>query len=371
MSRCRLSVGWRLLGVLAVLALASCAFTPQPWGPLADGLGGTGQKVADGLGGTGQKVADGLGGTGQKVADGLGGTGIIGTITDFGSIWVNRAHVHLESARITANGEPADENALKLGQVVAILSSPIKGGYAARSIDIVHEVVGPISALDPQRGRLMVLGQVVDFDADTRIASETGASIPATQLAVGQWVEVSGLRDAGERIAATRIDRLEPQRQVQLIGRWRDGKVAGYPVKIPAWLSFDAGAARLLLKGRLEDGMIVASQVGKDAISIVVEQATELLLEGFLFDQAMDNDIVVGGIELVLPDDFEPPPDFSTDEPVYIDAEIGLGDELYVDDFLALPEGAEDYIDLYPDADDLLDFGYDDLLLDGGVEGLE
>ena len=90
-----------IIGLL--LALGSCSSHPVSDGiggsgqRVADGIGGTGQKLADGIGGSGQKVADGLGGTGQKLADGIGGTGIIGTITDFGSIWISKAHVHFDT----------------------------------------------------------------------------------------------------------------------------------------------------------------------------------------------------------------------------------------------------------------------------------
>ncbi|MCG8097510.1 MAG: hypothetical protein JAZ05_00310, partial [Candidatus Thiodiazotropha taylori] len=115
---------------------------------VVDGIGGTGQRVADGIGGTGQKLADGIGGTGQKLADGIGGTGIIGTITDFGSIWINNLHIHYdENVRIAVNGRSTKSDVFRLGQVVAVMSDPVNDGYRARYIDVVLEAVGPVSAI--------------------------------------------------------------------------------------------------------------------------------------------------------------------------------------------------------------------------------
>jgi hypothetical protein len=195
----------------------------------------------------------------------------------------------------------------------------------------------------------------VVFDDETRFAGPDGEGLQAAWLQASQWVAVSGLRQADGRIVASRVDVLDALAEVQLIGKLDGGRLSGFPVEIPASLSFDATADRLLVAGRLQDGVLVADRVDKDAITIVLEQASELLLEGFLFDQAMDGDIVVGGVELVLPDGFDLPPDFDSDEPVYIDAELGLDGAFYADEFMDLPDGVEEYIDLGPDMGDYFD----------------
>ncbi len=179
--------------------------------------------------------------------------------------------------------------------------------------------------------------------------------VKAQALQPHQWIQVSGLRQKEGVIIASRIDQIEPSEQVELIGKLDKGTISGQPVDIGANFQFDAQADRLLIKGKLIDGVIHADTISKDAMMEIIEQASDLLLEGFLFDDAFDGDIVVGGIDIILPDDFEFDQWFDADAPVFIEAELGDDDLFYTEDFMAIPEGGEDYIDLYPDLDDFYD----------------
>lgn len=342
--------------LLVLVALTACAGGPQPDEGIggtvvqANGLGGTGQKVANGIGGTGQKVADGVGGTGQKVADGIGGTGIVGTVTDFGSIWINHAHVHWDNnTAVRENGRDASTNDFQLGQVVAVLADPVRQGYLARSIDIVYEVVGPIAAIDKQNGKLQVLNQTISTDSDTIVTSHDGAPLKLDALILGNHVQVSGLRKPDGSIVASRIERIPATGEVQLIGELKDQKLSGQPLQLPDDLHVDLEVSRLLVTGHLKNGVLIVDEVTQDAILTVIEQATDLMLEGFLFDQAFDGDIVVGGIEVMWPEGWEPDFDIDFDDPVFIDALLGDDDLFYAEDFLFLPEGADDYFEFDPE----------------------
>ncbi|MFI0414473.1 MAG: DUF5666 domain-containing protein [Candidatus Thiodiazotropha sp.] len=321
-----------------------------------DGLGGTGQQVVDGIGGTGQRVADGIGGTGQKLADGIGGTGIIGTITDFGSIWINNLHIYYdENVRIAVNGRPSKSDIFRLGQVVAVMSDPVNDGYRARHIDVVLEAVGPVSDINLENNRIRVLNQSVEIRNDTIVAAPSGEGIKLENLSPDMLVEVSGLRRQDGTIVASRVDLVESINQVQLVGKLSQGNLSGQPVRIGVEIDFDPDADRLLVTGHLQDGVLIADRITRDAILDVVEQATDLLLEGFLYDQVFDGDIVVGGIELVLPDDLVIDSEFDFDQTIFIDAELGEGDLFYTEDFMILPEETGEFIESLPDPGDFLD----------------
>ncbi|MCG7927574.1 MAG: DUF5666 domain-containing protein [Candidatus Thiodiazotropha taylori] len=324
----------------------------------------------DGLGGTGQQVVDGIGGTGQRVADGIGGTGIIGTITDFGSIWINNLHIHYdESVRIAVNGRSTKSDVFRLGQVVAVMSDPVNDGYRARYIDVVLEAVGPVSAIDLKNNRIHVLNQTVEIRNDTIVVTASGEGVKLESFSPGVLVEVSGLRRQDGTIVASRVDLVESIEQVQLVGKLFQGSLSGQPVRIGVEMDFDSDADRLLVTGHLQDGVLIADRITRDAILNIVEQATDLLLEGFLYDQVFDGDIVVGGIELVLPEELVIDLEIDFDQTIFIDAELGEDDLFYTEDFMILPEDAGEFIEPLPDPGEFLDEEiYDDYFIDEEID---
>jgi hypothetical protein len=129
---------------------------------------------------------------------GIGGTGIVGTITGFGSVIVNGLHVevppNLPVNSVYGLGPAAG---LRVGQVVAIEAESRGGRLTARNIDIRYPVTGAVERIDRAAGEIVVLGQRVKLTGDTR--SESGRTgLPVLDgLAVGDPVDVSGLRDGG------------------------------------------------------------------------------------------------------------------------------------------------------------------------------
>ena len=295
--------------------LLACTSIPSGQSPeypaSRDVIGGIGQPVTlarqddqrhdmDGIGGTGRSVEDGIGGTGRSLEDGIGGTGIIGSITGFGSIWIHNAHVFIDTAQITANGEKARREDLRLGQIVAVLSDRKGDGYAARSIDIVYEVIAPVASIDLTQHRITALKQSIRYDART-IFSDAKGTAQTTSIYPSQWIKVSGLRQLNGEILASRIDLIDAREEVQLIGEMKDRLVAKYPIKISDQIDVKAQSGRMLVTGKVENGVLVVNKMGQDAISTVVKQASEVLFEGFLLDPTADSDILEGSIDLVLP----------------------------------------------------------------------
>jgi hypothetical protein len=141
---------------------------------------------------------------------GTGGSGspvvASGSVTDFGSIVVTGITFNTEDATITVNGQPGSEADLRLGHVVTVRGTLEPGGLVGTADTVVFEsnVKGPITSIDVDDNRLVVLGQLVLVDDATQFG--------ATQLhalVVGNIVEVSGFLDADGALRATRIDKTQ------------------------------------------------------------------------------------------------------------------------------------------------------------------
>ncbi len=210
------------------------------------GIGGTGavaQRAKDssssderGIGGTGM-VADvpsderGIGGTGVRteteqtqrwLAQLQQGEkiGVVGTINDFGSIWVNGLHIHFDaSTPITSDGKAVQVETLNLGQRAVVTAVLRDGKLWAESIELIHEVIGPVSSVDKDRGHFAVLGQNIRFSDE--LAGHR--KLPT----VGQWLKVSGLRNPQQQIVASRAVNITAQSDVLVRGQIRrdQGKI--------------------------------------------------------------------------------------------------------------------------------------------------
>lgn len=339
------------------------------------GIGGTGITNQNGIGGTGKAGPDeggsgGIGGTGKIAGNGLGGTGIIGTISKFGSIWVNNARItYDENTPITIDGKPAKRENLKLGHMVAVLSDKANSDYQARSIDIVHEVIGPIAGIDIKRQRLIVLGQLVQLRSNTRIIEEsTGKALKPEQLSDKYWLRASGLRNKAGTIIASRLDVFMPKSDAtaQIIGHLQingEGQyqVAGKQVSLADWLKPEDLDRRVMATGKLSDNTFIVESIGKDGTQRVLEEANEILVEGFISFEDMDDIIQIGDLDFELPEDI---PDEMFDQfdldsmPIQVMGTLMDGEMLSIDDIMVFDDAVE-FIDMAPE-----DVMPDDILLD-------
>nr|WP_295829052.1 DUF5666 domain-containing protein [uncultured Azospirillum sp.] len=182
--------------LLTLLLAAGCGPTPSP---------GRDDGLADrGIGGTGVSVADrGIGGTG------IVGTGIVGTVTAFGSVWVNGLRVDLPpTTAVRIEGRPAQPGDVRIGQTVAMTAAPGgPTGLTAQTLAVRFAVAGPVDRTTA--GGALVLGQRID------LATAEGT----TALTPGRWVAVSGLRRPDGVIDASRVDPWDPARGWILRGR--------------------------------------------------------------------------------------------------------------------------------------------------------
>jgi hypothetical protein len=186
---------------------------------------------------------------------GIGGTGIIGVITELGSIVVNGIEVEISPLTpVRRDLERAAADDLRIGQVVAIQAAGGRDRPVPRMIDIRHEVVGPVTDVDLSEGRISVMHQPVVLDDGALIDLE-----PVRD----QMVAISGFRLIDRTIVATRIDSLPPTAKAQLYGRYRkinEGvQIDGVAVEGMA-ASNDLSGREILVKGVWAEDKLVPTQ---------------------------------------------------------------------------------------------------------------
>lgn len=135
---------------------------------------------------------------------GIGGTGIsVGTITGFGSVFVNGVEFDTSGASITVDGTPASESDLGIGMVVAVEGTFDDNGLTGKADRITYEplVKGPVDEIDLDEESLVVLGRTIRTNDDTVFEG-----FELEVLVEGNIVEVSGFMSSDGIIRATRIE---------------------------------------------------------------------------------------------------------------------------------------------------------------------
>lgn len=146
----------------------------------------------------------GIEGTGEQVDRGVAA----GPVESFGSIYLNGVRFDTRTASILINGEPAKDDALKLGMVVQVEGTvnPETGEGIADAVHYTRALRGAITTVVEhglQQKALTILGQTVLVDAEIPIA---GTSFEALQP--GMWLTASGVRGANGTLVATRLNYL-------------------------------------------------------------------------------------------------------------------------------------------------------------------
>ena len=138
---------------------------------------------------------------------GTGGTGAtsstpatsFGTITNFGSVFVNGVEFSTSSATITLDGIPVTENELRRGMVVTVSGSRSGNSGSAARIEVDDAVKGFVEA-KADVNHWTVMGQTVLVDDRTRFENNI---VPG----VNEFAEVHGLVNADGVIAAGFIEK--------------------------------------------------------------------------------------------------------------------------------------------------------------------
>jgi hypothetical protein len=287
--------GWRTL--LACLALlGGCSQLPMSspatsgaaacraaslTNPLAGGPDGAGTRSSPLVAG----LPGGLGGTGRPASTpaaqegGLGGTGVVGVVTGFASICVNGLEVEFDqNTPLQRDGQRAQARDLSVGQVVALQAVGQGDRLRATQIAMLDAVVGPIERVDAGTGHVTVMGQAV----------AVLNAVDIQGLVPGDWVRVSGHRQASGEIRATRVQRVEAgQGRVtgsvtqQTSAGWRVGDtlIARGTAKWPAGL---VDGQEVSVQGRWTGTRLEAQEVQLNPTRQAIGGVQEVVLEGYV-----------------------------------------------------------------------------------------
>jgi hypothetical protein len=168
-------------------------------------------------GGGGDTALSGINGGGIA---GINGGGIaVGPVTGFGSVFVNGIEFSTTSSTITVEGASASESQLKIGQMVEVRGTinASAGTGSATSIAANDQYEGPVQSIDVPGLSFTLLGNVVRVTGAT-VFDNRFATPALAGLAVGQWVEVNGLRNSAGEVVATRIEPRAASGEIELNG---------------------------------------------------------------------------------------------------------------------------------------------------------
>src|SRR5712675_2003233 len=132
---------------------------------------------------------------------GTGGSGVTstGTITAFGSVFVNGVEFSTSGATIVLDGNPAAESNLRVGMVVTVSGSRSGSSGSATRIEVDDALKGFVEA-KPDANHWTVMGQTVLVDDRTRFEND---ALPG----VGDFAEVRGLVVADGTISGGFIEK--------------------------------------------------------------------------------------------------------------------------------------------------------------------
>jgi hypothetical protein len=162
--------------------------------------------------GSGDSVSASASGSGS--GSGSGSASASGTVTGFGSLFVNGKRFETDGASVTVDGQTvpsctvsrSNTCGLQEGMTVKVAGSFDGPSYRATAIVQEDVLEGPITSKSQETstsGTLTVLGQTVIVDETTRFDSGINLGV----LNVGDLIEVNGFVKADGEIVATFIER--------------------------------------------------------------------------------------------------------------------------------------------------------------------
>jgi len=136
---------------------------------------------------------DGFGGTGNTAIgeDGFGGTGIVGTITAFGSIWVNGVEIEYNQSTPIKSNITQNKIKLKLGQQVSLETKPNNKAAIAEHITVYYPVAGKITSISNNEiiidSKTIYINRNTLFDENLILKKGSYIAVNALPNAKGGW----------------------------------------------------------------------------------------------------------------------------------------------------------------------------------------
>jgi len=202
------------------------------------------------------------GGSGMSQSSGMTPLIATGTITGFGSIYVNGIHFQTASATIRKNGMTVDQSQLAVGEVARIKGSKDDADNTgvADEVDVDEAVIGAIDKIDTTGGTVTVLAQIVKINAGTSFSKDIQPA-DITGLTTGDFIHVSGMTDSSGDIVATRIEKGSASSPLQVVGTVAGLNAGSHTFMINA-LTVDYSSANLtgFMSGAPSNGDVVEAQ---------------------------------------------------------------------------------------------------------------
>ena len=156
-------------------------------------------------------VGCGGGGGGSLAGGGIGGTGItaFGTITGFGSVFVNGVEFETSGTSFDVDDDDtAVEGDLGIGMVVTVTGILNDDGVTGSADSIVYddEIEGPVSNLSEDLAAQTKSFNVFDINVVASLSSTAFANTTYAGVANGDVVEISGFVDEAGTLVATRLE---------------------------------------------------------------------------------------------------------------------------------------------------------------------
>ena len=252
------------------------------------------------------------GGGGTVASGGTGGTGISsGSVTGFGSVFVNGVEFSTTTSSVTLNGTSGPDEAtdphrgLKVGMVVEVEGSFDDNGTTGTATSITYKdnLEGPISSITGTTTRTaVILGQTVIMDSQTVVD-------PMATLAPGDFVEVSGLKDKDGNIHATYVSKKTPSSELEVKGTIQNLDTLAKTFKIDALIVYYSSANTsglpggapadgqyVEVQGTSSDGglTLTATEVDLDDDTLGAMDAGRVEMEGFVTDLKSQSEFKVG-----------------------------------------------------------------------------
>ncbi len=210
---------------------------------------------------------------------GIGGTGIVGVLTDFGSLRINGLRVELEdSTRFVDPFGTVAAEAAQPGTTLTVFATRNRDRLVARRVSLDHALIGTVAANSRVNG--------------VRVRVEPGA---IGGLARGARVAVSGIWTPGG-VVASRIDRVGPGPDL-IAGVLSTGdtpNIGGAPLQLTTVLP--GSGTYLAARGRWNGQTFVATQSWSGRFVTGTGPLAQLSVEGYLEPIATAPDFRIAGL---------------------------------------------------------------------------
>lgn len=242
---------------------------------------------------------------------GIEGTGspttvVSGSVTAYGSIYVNGLHVEIDTADVLVNGEPGAVEDIQLGMVVELELAELDGDQAladeVRYTRLLQGSVSTVSETSDARKVLEVLGQTVVVYDDIQF---DGIAFDALADSVG--IDVSGHLDDSGRLIASRVSAAEAATP-EVVGTVEslDAEAQRFLIN-DLWVNFSGseitgGDLAEGVRVRVTGGVVTEDGLAAETVAIIsqpeLEDGTTLFQEGVIGRYGSLRDFEVAGVRV-------------------------------------------------------------------------